>query len=810
MKKGVLLFVLLGILIVVFSNGVKAQTHLTCATVNTGGKPCVEITSCGILDQTNAYYLLMNDVLSEQTCFWFSAEDIILDLNQYTIYYDQLNIPNIPYQDFEVSDVSELIVVGWDLSGAPGAYIATELKSITSKTLHLPNAGGSVILSPSFVIPRANYAFVASTFAKGLTSAVSNLTIDFVRTDANPIYCGYGLPEVRYNSFLKIADEELGGVACDIRTVDTPEVRIRITTTGPMLIDYVDFRGFLHPALVAASNYNPNHQYFADKPASVNYISGKVEAKNGKIVQGNARSGKAIVGYGVSHFVLDDLEIIMQNTPNNKGIEHIGYYGDVGVTNSLTNTILEVPTVGVFKRDIIGSAIHLYGSSIISNNIIRTDTSGVVLRLKSAETFPTGNLISENKIEMGFAYASMARNHYGIWGGGWKPVFRDNVLTGQGQGGINLVNAYEGEVYNNIIDMKAKCGLRFGATKNTDRLTVAGLVIRDNPSINSGLYSIRNKLYNNSVTMTIDPGLMEPECRVRAIAFWKRNRYVFNNSKCGDNQIYNNTFTAINLQDNLNSFGTASVATAMSFECYMPEVPEQKEKFFNNVLESNNVLYYTSVCSSSGGGHLDKGVDIYNNIMRKIDVGVEPASYRMRSFENILNWDIEVTVRDNIWENTNIHDYWIDTHSAPIRFNNTIIISVTNQDNNPIPNALVQIRDANTTLIRTGATDSQGKYETILTDFEVLGYNNHKSYNPYTITVTKDGYDAYNQEIIINSFTELFWTLTGLGVGCSPADTTGDDIVDISELLNYISQWKSGSVLIGELLTAIGEWKNGC
>lgn len=45
---------------------------------------------------------------------------------------------------------------------------------------------------------------------------------------------------------------------------------------------------------------------------------------------------------------------------------------------------------------------------------------------------------------------------------------------------------------------------------------------------------------------------------------------------------------------------------------------------------------------------------------------------------------------------------------------------------------------------------------------------------------------------------------------CGSADSNGNSIVDISELLNYISQWKAGSVVIGDLLTAIGEWKNGC
>jgi hypothetical protein len=44
----------------------------------------------------------------------------------------------------------------------------------------------------------------------------------------------------------------------------------------------------------------------------------------------------------------------------------------------------------------------------------------------------------------------------------------------------------------------------------------------------------------------------------------------------------------------------------------------------------------------------------------------------------------------------------------------------------------------------------------------------------------------------------------------SGADINQNSVVEISELLTYISDWKSGSVSISELLTAISEWKNGC
>ena len=45
---------------------------------------------------------------------------------------------------------------------------------------------------------------------------------------------------------------------------------------------------------------------------------------------------------------------------------------------------------------------------------------------------------------------------------------------------------------------------------------------------------------------------------------------------------------------------------------------------------------------------------------------------------------------------------------------------------------------------------------------------------------------------------------------CGAADTNSNDIIEIGELINYISSWKAGTVTIGNLITAIGEWKNGC
>jgi hypothetical protein len=49
------------------------------------------------------------------------------------------------------------------------------------------------------------------------------------------------------------------------------------------------------------------------------------------------------------------------------------------------------------------------------------------------------------------------------------------------------------------------------------------------------------------------------------------------------------------------------------------------------------------------------------------------------------------------------------------------------------------------------------------------------------------------------------------GSACaSGADASGDGSVSITELVNYIADWKNGLATITDLISGISEWKNGC
>lgn len=73
---------------------------------------------------------------------------------------------------------------------------------------------------------------------------------------------------------------------------------------------------------------------------------------------------------------------------------------------------------------------------------------------------------------------------------------------------------------------------------------------------------------------------------------------------------------------------------------------------------------------------------------------------------------------------------------------------------------------------------------------------------------TIDDIRIYNYALTSQEILDLYNQISQSS--CSSADINSNSIIEIGELLTYISDWKAGGVLIGDLLTAIGEWKNGC
>ena len=76
-----------------------------------------------------------------------------------------------------------------------------------------------------------------------------------------------------------------------------------------------------------------------------------------------------------------------------------------------------------------------------------------------------------------------------------------------------------------------------------------------------------------------------------------------------------------------------------------------------------------------------------------------------------------------------------------------------------------------------------------------------------------DDVRIFNYALSSSEILDLFNQESSSQSSCtSRADTSNppDDSVSITELIDYIGLWKSGSVDISEMMIAIGEWKDGC
>jgi hypothetical protein len=95
---------------------------------------------------------------------------------------------------------------------------------------------------------------------------------------------------------------------------------------------------------------------------------------------------------------------------------------------------------------------------------------------------------------------------------------------------------------------------------------------------------------------------------------------------------------------------------------------------------------------------------------------------------------------------------------------------------------------------------------TILADDDSLYIGKLLGYVSFDGTI--DDVRIYNYALSATEISDLY----NLGAGsiCGPSDSDSDGIVTISELIDYIGEWKIGNVSIEDLIDAIGKWKSGC
>jgi len=69
----------------------------------------------------------------------------------------------------------------------------------------------------------------------------------------------------------------------------------------------------------------------------------------------------------------------------------------------------------------------------------------------------------------------------------------------------------------------------------------------------------------------------------------------------------------------------------------------------------------------------------------------------------------------------------------------------------------------------------------------------------------------WNRALASQEIVQIVDSGIPINCGCSSgADSSGDSIVSLSELIDFFGEWKAGRVTISQLLVGIGEWKDGC
>jgi hypothetical protein len=119
-----------------------------------------------------------------------------------------------------------------------------------------------------------------------------------------------------------------------------------------------------------------------------------------------------------------------------------------------------------------------------------------------------------------------------------------------------------------------------------------------------------------------------------------------------------------------------------------------------------------------------------------------------------------------------------------------------------------------------GVYQASGTYTglTSLNSFADIGNHGNSANRNEGLNGVIDEVAIWNRVLSQTEIINLYNSGSEISCGASSSSCSsgaddlgnGNGVVEIGELLTFISNWKAGSVSISELLTAISEWKNGC
>lgn len=525
------------------------QLGKSCEDINHDN--CVEVFSCGRLSGSNSYFLLMNDVESENTCIVMTgATNSYFDLNGYTITYNTLK-PDLINGGFE-EDLSNGWTVFGDVERVSSASEGREgylwgdyyikMSNSPSQKNYLESApvylANSEQTYSSWVVVRSGYSSTPSFFIE-------------IIDETNTVICRSETGSV----------DRTPGLECNFKISEPKTVRLRFGTLehqNPYTF-YVDFANIAsaYDFGIISRNYCDSRRGPDDCPLSA---SDNIEIFNGKIIQGIGEGPwSEAIEISSMNAKIHDL-ITEVNGINSMNIE---YYRP-GV--NIFDNILISKSPYVFNRMLIWAQIFASGSEskIFNNTILGGPQSGINIESGTSDLEIYNNY---------FNLSSKVTNNHAInTYGGLNLNIHDNTIISESGRGIEITGgqsagARNSTIYNNYIRVKETPPFEY--FENYELTCAHGIKLEsniDNVEVyNNTVYSIAEKGTWGSCPLNIGLG----------------SSY----SPTPDIKIYNNSFYAIG---EIDKEANAEVASAWLIDGDYQQV----ELYNNNFYSNENIISF--------------------------------------------------------------------------------------------------------------------------------------------------------------------------------------------------------------------------
>ena len=397
------------------------------------------LTSCGTLSNANTYYLLGNDVTTDTTCFTIDAQNVVLDLNEYTVTYDNEAPLIVPEGDFESG------LVNWDTTNSPSASITTSFpvsvedwinEELETRVLTLTAPDEYVLSSPIIVVPGKEYILALQVNDEEFLGGQFYAEIEGVNTctdySGNPVGVSVS------------GGSQTGWYAASCRfTPTTNQAQVKLGTTSnlanPVYFDAIEVKPVGH--------YGIYFEGFADAGANS-------RVTNGNIVQGRGGGyySSGVVS-GSTYSEIDNLNISTYG-PVSHAVYGRNLYSHVHhntvrcyAKRNFETHFTDSPAIAFdLGRDLGGPPAYADGA-IIHHNVVLDAPAGIYPPDHS-ETY--SNNVS---------FTARSIHSYGI-GGGRVDNFKiyDNIInTNHGTysgSGMFFDGGKHAEIYNNYINVR--------------------------------------------------------------------------------------------------------------------------------------------------------------------------------------------------------------------------------------------------------------------------------------------------------------------------------------------------------------------